>query len=540
MIRAFLYVLVVAALAIAASWLADLPGAFQLTVAGYQFETSLLVAFVLLLLVVAAVMILWWLISAIFRSPAAVSGYFRARRRDKGYHALSRGMVAAAAGDVRLTKHYSAEARRLAPRESLTVLLAAQAAQLSGDRAAARAAFEAMLARPDTELLGYRGLYIEAQRDGDYAAARTYAEEAARRAPSLPWAGNALLDYQTREHDWDEALATVKRNADARLIDRKAAARQRAVLLTAKAQETEEKDPDAALAQAQEAHKLAPDLVPAAVIAGRLLSATGSSRQAAKIVERTWKEHPHPDLAEVYAHARQGDSAQDRLKRVRALADKRPHEAESRMAVAVAAIEAREWPAAREALEPLLRERPTRRTCMLMAEIEEGERGDAGRVREWLSRALHAPRDAAWVADGYVSEEWQPVSPVTGELDTFEWTTPPEFLTSGEVEEERRAVMALESERPADEPVVPAAEPHPIDHEPTTPAEKEHGAEPTTAPAPVAAPPAEAGERAEAKTRSPSRPPPPSWKRVPRRLPPPAARRASRRRPSRGEASRSP
>ena len=35
-----------------------------------------------------------------------------------------------------------------------------------------------------------------------------------------------------------------------------------------------------------------------------------------------------------------------------------------------------------------------------MSEVEEAEHGDRGRVREWLARAVHAPRDPAWTADG--------------------------------------------------------------------------------------------------------------------------------------------
>lgn len=497
MIRAFLYLLLVAALAFGASWLADLPGSFELTVAGYRFETSLLVAFVLVLLVVALVMILWQVISWVFRSPSAVSGFFRARRRDKGYQALSRGMVAAAAGDVRLTKHYSGEARRLVPGESLSLLLNAQAAQLSGDRAAARRSFEAMLKRPDTELLGLRGLYVEAQRDGDYQAARQYAEAAASKAPSLPWAGGAMLDYQTREHDWDGALSTVKRNADARLIDRKTAARQRAVLLTAKAQEIEDEDADRALGLATEAHKLAPDLVPAAVIAGRLAAAGGNTRQATRIVERTWKDHPHPDLAEVYAHARPGDSARDRLKRVRSLAEKRANENEGAMAVAVAAIEAREWQAAREAMKPILRGTPTRRACMLMAEIEEGERGDAGRVREWLARALRAPRDPAWVADGYVSEEWLPVSPVSGELDAFEWRTPPELLATHD-EHGHDHLAAIEAGFSDEREPAPQPVPVPPPASAASAAPSEAPARPAAAASPAPEPPKPGPEPAEA------------------------------------------
>ncbi|MNL65396.1 hypothetical protein D3C87_1897250 [compost metagenome] len=59
-----------------------------------------------------------------------------------------------------------------------------------------------------------------------------------------------------------------------------------------------------------------------------------------------------------------------------------------------------------------------------MAEIEEGQTGDQGKAREWLARAVRAPRDPAWTADGIVSDEWEPVSPVTGRLDAFEWKVP--------------------------------------------------------------------------------------------------------------------
>jgi HemY protein len=42
-------------------------------------------------------------------------------------------------------------------------------------------------------------------------------------------------------------------------------------------------------------------------------------------------------------------------------------------------------------------------------------------VRAWLTRALSAPRDPAWIADGHVFERWLPVSPVSGRIDAFEW-----------------------------------------------------------------------------------------------------------------------
>jgi HemY protein len=42
-------------------------------------------------------------------------------------------------------------------------------------------------------------------------------------------------------------------------------------------------------------------------------------------------------------------------------------------------------------------------------------------------RALHDP---VWTADGYVSDRWRPVSPVTGRLDAFQWQAPLAALSS--------------------------------------------------------------------------------------------------------------
>ena len=58
------------------------------------------------------------------------------------------------------------------------------------------------------------------------------------------------------------------------------------------------------------------------------------------------------------------------------------------------ALDAQEFAVARNAIRPLLKE-PTQRVAMLMAEIEQRESGDEGRAREWMARALRAPRDPA-------------------------------------------------------------------------------------------------------------------------------------------------
>jgi HemY protein len=192
------------------------------------------------------------------------------------------------------------------------------------------------------------------------------------------------------------------------------------VLLTARA--LGDSDRDAARAAALEAVKLAPDLVPAAALAGRRLAESGEQRKARRILERAWAANPHPDLAEAYADLRLGDSARERLTRMQKLADLAPGNIEGAIAVAHAALDARDFAAARAALAPYLAA-PTQRVATLMAEIEDAEHGDEGRVREWMARAMRASGDPMWTADGTVSEHWQPISP-GGRLDGYVWKVP--------------------------------------------------------------------------------------------------------------------
>ncbi len=179
-----------------------------------------------------------------------------------------------------------------------------------------------------------------------------------------------------------------------------------------------------AKAIALEANKLAPDLVPAAVVAARALFADGEIRKGSKILEAAWKRFPHPDIASTYIYARSGDTAQDRLKRARHLVSLRSNNAEGSLALARAAYEAGEYSVARDNAEQVLRAAPRESAYLLLADIEEAETGDQGKVRQWLAQAVKAPRDPAWTADGYVCEQWSPVSPVTGRLNSFEWKVP--------------------------------------------------------------------------------------------------------------------
>jgi HemY protein len=425
MLRLAVFLILIAAAAAGLAWLADRPGEMLINWEGYEVRTSVFHAIVALAILLAVVILLWSILRGIWQSPASIGNYFNRRREKRGLEALSSGMIAIGAGDKSLATRYAIQARKSLPNEPMTHLLRAQAARLAGDEGTARRIFEAMLSSPDTEQLGLRGLFVEAEREGEPEAAKQFAQRAIKLNPKLSWAVDALFDIQCRQHDWAGALDTLAIARKNGHIEKQAADRKRAVLLTAQAQAAEDNDPERAMNLALEAHGLAVDLIPAAAIAGRLLASRGNTGKATKVISKTWKKAPHPELAVAYAYARLGDSPKDRMQRVSQLIATSPHVIESPIALANAAIEARDFAAARKALEPLIENRLTQRVCTLMARIE-GEEGNTGGVREWLARAVNAPRDPAWTADGVVSDEWAPVSPVTGALDAFQWRVPVE------------------------------------------------------------------------------------------------------------------
>ena len=432
MVRLLFFLFALALAAFGLAWLANNPGEVAVTWRGVEYEISLMLALGIVFALAIALGVIWTLIRFLFRIPSLVTLASRARRREKGYQAVSRGMIAIGSGDARAATRHAGEARKFLADEPLTKLLRAQAAQLSGDRAGAVAAFNEMLEHPPTQTLGLRGLHVEARRAGDNEAALAYAARAHKHA-ALPWAAQAVLEDRASLGDWAGALATVESNASGKLLDAPTANRWRAVLKTALAQEKAERDPKGALALAQEACALAPGLVPAAALCGRLTAAAGDFRRASKILETAYRTTPHPDLAAVYLRVRPGDSTADRLARARALARVAPFDIESQLTIARAAIDAHDLQGARAALAPLLRgdsgaPRPTARACLMMAEIEEAD-GAEGAVREWLNRAARAPRDRAWVADNVISDTWSPVSP-SGVLDAFVWRTPDELLSA--------------------------------------------------------------------------------------------------------------
>jgi HemY protein len=487
MFRIILFLVLIALAGVGSAWIADQTGDVALSWGGWRIETSLPVFAFALGIALAAALLAWTVIRALWRTPERIRRGRRERRQARGRHAITHGLLAIGHGDSTAARAHADVARRHAANDPLALLLHAQSAQLDGDREGARRAFRAMAEREDTRLLGLRGLFIEAQRADDPVAAVGIAEQALKLAPASTWASHAVLGFRCAQGDWSGALTILDNNLASGLIDKAAYRRQRGVLLTARALELENVDRDLSRDSVMEAVKLAPTLVPAAVLASKYQSEAHQVRRSMRIVEAAWLAHPHPDLADAYAHVKLGDSARQRLVRVETLAAKAPGHIEGALAITRAAIDAAEFARAREALAPFTAA-PTQRVAMLMAEIERTEHGDSGRARAWTLRAVRALHDPVWTADGYVSASWRPVSPVTGRIDAFQWQMPLAALPSDKdaAIESSPFEQAMLAPRRV-EPPKPASD-LPIEPKPSAAQDNSPAAAAAIEPAPAAAP----------------------------------------------------
>ena len=112
----FRLLIFLAALALAAwglTWLADNPGVVTVTWRGVEYEVSLMLALGVVAALAVALAIVWGVLRFVFRIPSLVSLAARARKREKGFKALSRGMIAVGVGDAGAAAKHASEASRL-------------------------------------------------------------------------------------------------------------------------------------------------------------------------------------------------------------------------------------------------------------------------------------------------------------------------------------------------------------------------------------------------------------------------------------------
>ncbi len=412
MFRLIIFLVVAALLALGAHWIVEHPDVVRLEVQGQQLKIHHTIAMIAAIAIGAVVLyevfrVLRWL-------PERLRSSRQSSQKIRGLQELADGLVAVAAGDLGSAKAHHRTAEKLLPNTGAVTLLSAQAAQLEGKEDVAHLKFHQMLRTPDTELLGLRGLLAQSMKTGDQKEALELARRAYRRNPSVPWVLTTLFELLAREQQWNEALGIVSEMGNRGVITEAEMKRRRAILyhMNAKRLLAEDRVSEA-LDQERKAVANGPAFVPAVVTAADLAVRQGRKRVAVKMIEDAWRAAPHPDLAKAFARLEEKETPAQRVQRFQfRLSGLQANNLEAHIDLAELAIQARNWDLARAELDKAMALEPTARVYRLLAELERAQ-GDTARAQEWLTRALDAPPDRAWICmdTNEVLPEWAPFGP---------------------------------------------------------------------------------------------------------------------------------
>ena len=432
MIRAALILFLVSALAVIGVALSGPPGQASLEWLGWRLDMTAAAA-ILSVLGLALISTLFWrgLIWLVGMPQRAAKARAEALRR-QGIEALTRGFLAASAGD-------GSEARRLTQKSvelaqdmpGLVRILAAQAAEAADDHAAVVSAYTAMLGFPDMRLAAHKGLMQAALGRGDRLTALRHAQEAYALAKTARWAWRALLEHALQSGNWAEALALLQGGLERKIVPPVVAERGRAALLAATAAGLENAD-DArersrALDLALQSVKLKPDFAPGVVMAARLSAGDGKVARATSLIEAAWKERPHPALWLAYRDLKTNETPKARALRLLHLANLNAGHREGQFLMIEQALLSGDRALALSIGQALTRAGtgPTARLCGLMARVCLAN-AQTDEARAWMTRGTEAPQEPDWSdldpeggAFAYSAADWARLTTAyaeTGEL----------------------------------------------------------------------------------------------------------------------------
>ena len=412
-----------------ASFLAGQGGESRIDWLGYRIEvrTSLLVAALVSLALL--ILLLDRLLSYLVMLPTRLTRGILLRRREEGEHAVALGLVAAAVGDSGEAAKQARRARRLTGPTTLTGLLDAQVATMKGNTDAAGRFFDGLTGNRATAWLGHAGkmrLRTEAGDDGAALEAGRAAFASRRNEPGL---ARALFVLEARGGNWLEAVDALKvvlRNA------RKGAGREEAetamaVLYHQLAEESAANgEPGEALKHLEKALTHDPGLVPAALKAAGTLLGKGATRKATALLEKSFLDSPHPDVAALLTGHWSGSEAAN-LARLMRLADKGGNRPEAVGTCASIAVRLQLWGEAKRLVERIPEEERDAQIWSILAEVGRnppaGRRGNWPVAEECLARAAAAPRSAGWTCGrcGHLSDEWKAHCIQCGGFAALEW-----------------------------------------------------------------------------------------------------------------------
>lgn len=401
------------AAATALTWyLAGLPGTVILRVASYTISAATPVALLGTLVLLLLFYGLTRLLGVVFSLPTAWRNWRAGRNRKVGDLAVTRALVALAAGDAGAARREAQRALRALGPMPQSLQLAAEAERLAGNEAAAAALFRQLAEHKDGGFLGLRGLFRQAMARQAWDEAAILLARAEAKHPGRGWLRDSRLALAVHQENWAQAAALA------------GPGRAKAALMIAAAGAAS--GAEVALQLAKQAWSDDKSLAPAALAYAHALRGAGRERAALDVVRESWRAAPHPDLAAFVVAP--GADAAARLKLFTEFVQVRQTHPEAQFALARLSFAAGALGDAGYHLDACGLD--DRRVGLLRADLARA-RGDGEAEKEALRDAANAAPEPGWRCGACGAEHiaWQAVCPSCHEAGRLEWAAAhPRFL----------------------------------------------------------------------------------------------------------------
>jgi len=425
----------IAIIAAAGVWLATREGSVELSLMGYDVTIQSGLFFLSLFILFTAFLALYRLVRAVLSTPKAIAKYQEREQQKKSYKALTRGLVAVAAGDSERASEFADKSKDFMPdQNALSLLLSAQAAQLKGDEKLAIKYFKQLSDDEDAGFLGLRGLLIDALKEKKYKIALDYARQAQDAYPGQGWLLKTVYDLEIRNHQWDKAIKTGKLVVKTGGMDEQTAQTNAvAIHLMRGDYERDRGDNKTALKEYEYAHKIDPNFVPTVTRLARFYLDQNKKKKAVDLVRKIWKTNPHPDLAMLWEEMAppKGEKNNTHVKRLKWFEDLvalNPDAYDGQITAARTAMDIGYWGEARAYLMQAEKIHPSASLYRLMAIAEQNSGDNEDLIHDMMEKASEGLPDKSWycMQTGLIYQDWSAIAMPHEGFNTIIWGVPGE------------------------------------------------------------------------------------------------------------------
>lgn len=413
------------------AWIISLSGTVSIDLFDYSIMAPTNIFFLFITILLFLCIFLYKVLHGIFSIPQKFSRYRETTRYQKGYDAMTRGLVAVAAGDAKQATYFARRSKNLLPlmrgkQQPLHLLLEAQAARLRGEDSVAQNRFEALMEDKDAAFLGIRGLLASSIEKGDDHLALQYANQAASLHPNQAWVIQILYHLQIKNKMWDAVLETAKKAKKYNALElEKIMSDEAAIYLMRFDNAFKDKEYSEAEKYLKQALKIDKNFIPTTLKSAKFYLSQGKYKKSSSIIKNAWRHKPHPDLATIWLDLapEAGKFDEKRLKWIKTLASLKPDHIESHLLLARAAMDMELWGDAKASLVQAEKIHPSAQLYRMMAIVEQNSTHNEDSIHTLMGKASEALPDKVWICSqtGIIYEEWMPIAPPHESFNTIIW-----------------------------------------------------------------------------------------------------------------------